>query len=276
LTLILPVRKLCIAEISKEKKDMPLREEYEATGNWLFKRRSYVPVLFFGLALFSLRYYTPLKSELADQLWEVFCLFVSFSGLAIRILTVGYTPRGTSGRNTRGQVASVLNTTGIYSLTRHPLYLGNFLMWFGVSLFPRLWWFSALCLLMFWVYYERIMFAEEAFLREKFGKTYVSWASRTSAFIPSFKNGYVKPHGSFSWKKIFRKEYNGFLAVILCFFSMEILGDYLSGLPVRIDVMWAVILGLAVAAWLVLRAIKHWTSALKAEDDQSRSDTPSA
>jgi len=222
-----------------------------------------VPVLFFGLALLSLRYYRPLESNLTDQLWEGFCLFVSLCGLAIRVLTVGYTPRGTSGRNTRGQVASVLNTTGVYSLVRHPLYLGNFLMWFGVSLFPRLWWFSALCTLLFWVYYERIMFAEEAFLREKFGESYVSWASRTAAFVPSFRNGYVKPSGRFSSKKVLRKEYNGLLAVVMCLFSLEIVGDYLTGSPVRIDAMWVVILGLTIAAWVILRLLKHWTHLLR-------------
>ncbi|MGB8874133.1 MAG: hypothetical protein WCC75_12145, partial [Desulfobaccales bacterium] len=45
----------------------------------------------------------------------------------------GLPPRGTSGRNTQGQVAETLNTTGIYSLVRNPLYLGNFLIWLGLS-----------------------------------------------------------------------------------------------------------------------------------------------
>jgi protein-S-isoprenylcysteine O-methyltransferase Ste14 len=244
---------------------MPLSEEYERTGNWLFKWRSYMPVFFFGIALFSLRYFKPLPS-LANELWELFCLLVSYLGLAIRIVTVGYTPRRTSGRNTRGQIAESLNTTGIYSVTRHPLYLGNFLMWFGLSLFPMLWWLSALCILMFWVYYERIMFAEEAFLRNKFGGQYIGWAEKTSAFIPSFRKC-VKPNRPFSWKKVLRKEYNGFFAVSLCLFSMEVVGDFFSGSQIHLDVMWTTILGFSFAIWLVLRSIKHYTSLLQVEGE---------
>ena len=34
--------------------------------------------------------------------------------------------KNTSGRNTHDQVADSLNTSGIYSIVRHPLYVGNF------------------------------------------------------------------------------------------------------------------------------------------------------
>ena len=47
----------------------------------------------------------------------------------------GFAARNTSGRNTgQGQVADKLNTTGAYSLTRNPLYLGNALMWAAVAM----------------------------------------------------------------------------------------------------------------------------------------------
>lgn len=241
---------------------MPLKEDYERTGNWLFRWRSYVPALFFGIALFSLRYFKPFPSESADEIWEIFCLSVSYFGLAIRILAIGYTPSRTSGRNTRRQVAESLNTTGIYSLIRHPLYLGNCLMWFGISLFPMLWWLSVLCILMFWVYYERIMFAEEAYLRDKFGEAYSVWAEKTPAFIPSFRT-YVKPSLPFSWKKVLRREYNGFFAVPLCLFIMELLGDYLAGIGAHIDIMWAIIMVVAFTVWVTLRTLKRHTTFLK-------------
>ena len=38
--------------------------------------------------------------------------------------------------------------------------------------------------LLFWLYYERIMFAEERFLERKFGEHYVRWSNSISAFIP--------------------------------------------------------------------------------------------
>src|SRR5919206_4624496 len=110
---------------------MALREEFVRSGNWLFRRRSYLPVLLFIPVLLSMRHFTyPHGRQIFDRLWELLCLLISLSGLGIRVLVVGHTPAGTSGRNTRdGQVASQLNTTGMYSVVRHPLYAGNFLTW---------------------------------------------------------------------------------------------------------------------------------------------------
>jgi len=55
---------------------------------------------------------------------------LSMFGFIIRAIAIGTTPKGTSGRNTKeGQVAESLNTKGIYSMVRHPLYLGNYFMW---------------------------------------------------------------------------------------------------------------------------------------------------
>lgn len=51
--------------------------------------------------------------------------------------TIGQVPKGTSGRNTSQQVADTLSTDGVYSVVRHPLYLGNFLMCMGVSMMPH-------------------------------------------------------------------------------------------------------------------------------------------
>ena len=62
---------------------------------------------------------------------------MSFFGLGIRVFTVGFTPKNTSGRNTAEQIADVLNTSGIYSMVRHPLYVGNFFMWLGIGLLTQ-------------------------------------------------------------------------------------------------------------------------------------------
>ena len=94
---------------------------------------------------------------------------LSTLGLALRAAVVGRTPHRTSGRNTLEQVADSLNTTGMYSLVRHPLYLGNFVGWLGVALFPRDPVVLLGSVLAYAIYYERIMMAEERFLRGRFG-----------------------------------------------------------------------------------------------------------
>jgi len=151
---------------------MPLREELRSNGEWLFRWRSYLPLVLFALvfpAMVVSRQGTAQESWLA---WDLFCVAVGLMGEAVRVLTVGFVPRGTSGRNTHGQVAEALNTTGMYSLVRHPLYLGNFLMWMGPALLPANGWLATTVVLAFWLYYERIMFAEEEFLRGSYGELY--------------------------------------------------------------------------------------------------------
>ncbi len=57
-------------------------------------------------------------------------------------------------------------------------------MFLGVMLFAHTWWLALIYILAFWLYYERIMFAEEAFLRKKFGDEYLTWANSTSLHSP--------------------------------------------------------------------------------------------
>ena len=103
-------------------------------------------------------------------------VILSFIGFVVRFYTIGTTPQGTSGRNTKEQVAMVLNSTGMYSMLRHPLYLGNYLIWLGIAVTTFNIYFIIIMSLLFWLYYERIMFAEERFLQKKFGDKYLNWS----------------------------------------------------------------------------------------------------
>jgi protein-S-isoprenylcysteine O-methyltransferase Ste14 len=244
---------------------MALKEEFKQSGEWLFRWRSYLPLLLivlFLLALASFRH--PSGSRPPGGLWEIFCLAVSCAGVGIRFFTGGYVPGGTSGRNVKGQVAEVLNTTGVYSLVRHPLYLGNFLIWLGISLFLGLWWLSLIIVLILWLYYERIMFAEEEFLREKFGGDFTAWADRTPAFIPKFGN-WVKPSLPFSLKTAIRKEYSGFFAMILVFTLLKIAGEFLSRGGIWIGWTWTVLFCGSLGIYLGVRYLKKRTDWLQVE-----------
>lgn len=137
---------------------MALREKLEEQGNWLFRWRSYLPLLFIPLLLIALRNGEFVEKVFGDDIgdwWESAAIFISLLGLVIRAFRVGYVPRGTSGRNTRSQAAAVLNTTGMYSVTRNPLYLGNFIIILGVVLFIQVWWLALITWIGFWLYYER-------------------------------------------------------------------------------------------------------------------------
>lgn len=197
-----------------------------------------------------------------DQPWEILCLLISFFGLTIRALTVGYAPKRTSGRNTtKGQVANVLNTTGMYSIVRHPLYLGNFMIWLGISLFVRLWWFSLVSILIFWLYYERIMFAEEEFLRKQFGDVYFDWAKKTPAFFPTFKN-WQRPQLPFSFRAVLKREYLDFFGVIAAFSLLEFVGDAVVEGRLTLDWLWLIIFIVGLIMFLTLRTLRKKTRIL--------------
>jgi protein-S-isoprenylcysteine O-methyltransferase Ste14 len=240
-----------------------MREHFESTGNWLFRRRSYLPIVCLAVIIVSLRHFTfPYGSHRLDQIWEIFCLTISFFGFAIRVLTVGHVPKGTSGRNTRKQKAYVLNTTGMYSLVRHPLYLGNFVVWLGISLFARIWWLTLILLLSYWLYYERIIFAEEEFLKRQFEREFTDWAEQTPAFLPRFSS-WKKPVLPFSIRMVVKREHPTILLIIGLFFIIEQAASLITTGSLEVDLMWIVLLGIGFAQYLLVSILKKYTRLLQ-------------
>lgn len=245
---------------------MPLQEEFETLGNRFFRWRSYLP-LFMGALFIAvlLSYRHPFAVPRPDRAWQMGCLLVSVIGLLLRFYTVGFAPRGTSGRNTRGQVAEVLNTSGMYSIVRNPLYLGNFLIWLGLSLFIKVWWCTVIVVLCFTLFYERIIFAEEKFLREKFGAAFVDWAENTPAIMPQFKN-WRPPELAFSWKSAFKREYSSFFAMIASFTALAIIRDSLHAGKIVVDQTWLMIFTFGLIIYLTIRTLKKKTQLLSTVD----------
>lgn len=243
---------------------MSLVHEFENSGNWLFKRRSWLPTILI-VAGIVMMYLGNRQAILFDMRDELIFLGVSFFGEVIRIMTVGYTPKNTSGRNTvNGQLADELNITGIYSVLRHPLYLGNFFMWLGPVLFLRSAWFTVLFGLIYWLYYERIMFAEEQFLRKKFGEIYDKWAEKVSSFIPySFK--YIPTDLTFSVRNVMKREYNSFINIFLIFTLLDLFRNYFLSERIYLTDMWLYLTASAGIIWLVIRTIQKRTKLLEVE-----------
>jgi protein-S-isoprenylcysteine O-methyltransferase Ste14 len=247
------------------REDMPLIEELEASGRWLFRWRSYLPLLILVPIFASLAYFRyPFGSALLDDIWEWFCLLVGLSGWAVRGVVAGYVPRGTSGRNRKEQVAETLNITGMYSIVRNPLYVGNFLMGLSVPLFLRVWWVLLIYLLSFTLYYERIVLAEEMFLRQKFGEEYLVWASRTPAFLPRLSL-WQRPSLAFSWRTFVRREYQSAFGLIIALFVLEQLTELHMGNGWHVHTMWKWIVCLAIGGYLITRFLHKKTSLLGVE-----------
>jgi protein-S-isoprenylcysteine O-methyltransferase Ste14 len=242
---------------------MPLIEELETSGKWLFRWRSYFSLLMVLLMLASLGYYRyPYESVALHRLWELFCVLVGLFGVAIRGITAAYVPHKTSGRNTKRQIAESLNTTGMYSIVRNPLYLGNFFMVLSIGLYLHLWWIPVIYQLAFILYYERIVFAEEMYLRQRFGEEYLTWASRTPAFLPKLSQ-WQSPALPFSFRALLRREYQGSFGLILSLFLTDELTELYLGHGWRVDVMWVWIVGLATVLYVILRILHKKTDLLR-------------
>lgn len=253
---------------------MALLEEEELQGNWLFKYRGVLPViiLFIGGYLYLHAVNNPEKWTIEgtrfEIVYETFCLFVSLLGLSIRIYTVGYTRPNSSGRNTKTQVADGLNTTGIYSIIRHPLYVGNFFMWLGIAMLTANFWFIMSFILLFWLYYERIMLAEEQYLRRKFGEPFLTWANHTPAIIPAFRQ-FRKPAVSFNWKKVVRNEKTGFMLLFLIFSLFDFWGEWLkSSRQYNFFLMAAAISSCII--YIGIKILSRYTNLLNDEYDEQR------
>ena len=243
---------------------MALVHELENSGNWLFKRRSWLPLFIIAAGIIIL-YLGNRQAILFDMRDELIFLGVSLFGEVIRILTVGFAPKNTSGRNTvNGQIADELNVTGIYSILRHPLYLGNFFMWLGPVLFLRSIGFTFVFGLIYWLYYERIMFAEEQFLRKKFGDIYDKWSETVSPFIPlTFK--YIPSKLPFSIKNVLKGEYNSFVNIFVIFTLLDLFRNYFLSERIYLTDMWIYLFVGAGVIWLAVRTIHKRTRWLEAE-----------
>lgn len=243
---------------------MALREDLEKQGNWLFRHRSYLPLLAIPIFLVALR-----KSEQLERIfghsvemtWGVVSIGISFLGFIIRCMVAGYAPRGTSGRNTKSQVAEVLNTTGMYSIVRNPLYLGNFIIVLGVTLFIQVWWFTLIFCVGFWTYYERIILAEENFLRGKFGDTFLKWAEITPVYFPKFKN-WKKPNLPFSFKTVLRREFSTLFGITSAFFFLDIAGDWLTEGKFELNLLLTILFILGLIIYITLLTLKKKTHLL--------------
>lgn len=242
---------------------MPLREEMESAGHWLFRWRSYLPLVLLALVLAVVWTGPDAHARLWYPAWLAFCMAVGLAGLVVRAFTVAYVPAGTSGRQTNGQVAEHLNTGGLYSVVRHPLYLGNFLMWLGPALYPANGWLAAVVVLVFWLYYERIMFAEEEYLRRSYGQQYEQWALHTPAFVPRF-HGWQPPALPFSFRTVLRRELSSFFGLVSVFTAAELVNNAAHRRP-ALGRAWLIFFAVGLLVFVVLAFLKRRTRVLRVQ-----------
>jgi protein-S-isoprenylcysteine O-methyltransferase Ste14 len=239
---------------------MSLHDNMIRSGHTIFKWRSYIPLLIIIPLLLALRESAQLEEvfgENEEDLWVLASFLLSLSGIAIRCFTVGFVPGGTSGRNTQSQRATHLNTTGMYSVI------------LGVMMSMMVWWLVLIGALGFFIYMERIIMAEEAFLEQTYGAEYNEWRAKTPVIIPNLRL-WRAPEMSFSWKTVLKREYNGLLSMATAFFVIEVVKDLFIekepfALWLREDIAWPVLYTAILILCLTLRFFKKHTQLLKVD-----------
>lgn len=235
---------------------MLLVESLRKWGLVAFRWRSYTFIVAaFFLVLERKHFYYPLESHTLDIIFEFSCMSISMVGIIIRLLTIGFISRGTSGRATHTVKASELNTTGMYSIVRNPLYLGNYFVFIGVSLLSQCWEVILLNHFLFAAAYIPIICVEENFLRDKFGEVYFEYSDRVPCFIPRFSQ-WISPKNPWSWRMVLRREHDTWFGVVLAYFLIECLREYVVSGGLELHVVWYAPLAPLALAWIVLKTAK--------------------
>jgi protein-S-isoprenylcysteine O-methyltransferase Ste14 len=153
-----------------------------AIGNACFRFRaiSVVPVI-----LLILFFFDPLDAGRFNPMLNLLGFLIALAGAVTRIVAAGYAMPFTSGRENFLKAES-LNTSGVYSIVRNPLYVGNFLVYNGVLVAYS----SPIALAFFNIFfilnYHFIILSEENYLQGQFGDAYREYLKAVPRVIPRF------------------------------------------------------------------------------------------
>jgi protein-S-isoprenylcysteine O-methyltransferase Ste14 len=197
--------------------------------------------------------------DLGEHNWMVNAagFLLSLLGELIRVCAVGYSFEGTSGRESYLR-ADDLNTTGIYSIVRNPLYIGNFFMFTGiVAVFANVYAVVVLAVFLVTQYYF-IILSEENFLSGTHGQAYQDFCARTRRITPSFKH-YRKNRNPFSLKKVVFKEKDSIFNMLVMFLLVLLYKEKVFYGSIRHGLVFIITGSVLVLLYIVVKIIKNRT-----------------
>jgi protein-S-isoprenylcysteine O-methyltransferase Ste14 len=243
-----------------------LLDHFPRSGDVLFRWRGQLPLLMLPLFLLGLiEARLPATLSPSVQLLQWVSLALALAGLAVRVVAIGTAPAGTSERSTTNPRASMLRTTGLYSMVRHPLYVGNTLTAVGLSCFTTVWYVPVIVALIGVLYHERIAAREEVFLEGRFGEEFLRWADRVPAMIPR-PSGYVPSTTPFVWRRILGREFHGLLVIGAALFVLDLTRSALATGRLVFDPFWTAFFLLTAAIFIVCSVLKKHTRVLNVDE----------
>lgn len=167
-------------------------------GAFLFRYRTWFPVIFLGIPLFSPGHTTP-------ESWLVGGMLVA-AGEFLRL--AGVAAAGSVTRRRSRNVARLV-TYGAFAWSRNPLYNGNFLVWIGFIVISGALWFLPFAVLLFGLEYSYIVRYEEGVLETTFGREYLDYKNSTPRWLP--KKPREPARGPHDWRQAWRSEISTFM-----------------------------------------------------------------
>jgi protein-S-isoprenylcysteine O-methyltransferase Ste14 len=117
---------------------------------------------------------------------------IALPGALLRLWAAGHIEKGTA-----------LTQGGPYAFTRNPLYLGSFLLAFGVILAGQGYWLLPLFAAFYATFYIPVMKAEEEYLFGKYGNDFLEYSRRVPLFFPEFRTA-TNASSVFQWSRVVR------------------------------------------------------------------------
>ena len=218
-----------------------------------------VPVV----VLVVIAYAWPFDSLEFHETWEIRCLLLSCVGLAVRMLAAGQAV-GSPYEGESPRSAPSLTTDGIFSIVRHPRYLGDYCIGLGVVLIPFVWWLPVAYSLAFYFYYQRIIAVDELQLSRKFDKRFEQWAAVTPALIPRLSQ-WRPASNPLSLRAALKGEYSALLLVIVLHSSVEWLEHLILDRRVMLEMFWIILALAGLIAYVLIRYLVKHTSVLNVQ-----------
>ncbi len=223
-------------------------------GNFLFKYRSFTPIPLIIIVFVFFKPYIKLSS---DNLLTVAGLIVMFLGEVIRLISVGFSFHGTSGRENFLRAES-LNVSGIYSVVRNPLYIGNLLIYTGLLIvYSNLYALLIFDILLIVQYYF-IILSEEEFLKEKYGIEYSKYCEKVNSIFPGFRD-YIKPENKFNRLKVLFKENDSIFNALIIFGIILMYKGYIYSGRVLHGKSFSIYFGVLILFYIIIKIIKKKT-----------------
>ncbi len=175
-------------------------------------------ILSFAIILTGFLYQFPglyPRNQELDHLCDFIGLWMVLKGTWVRMIARGH-------KKANSQKGNALVGTGIYTVTRNPMYLGSFLMGAGFVLIVWPWWSLPFFAWLFYMRFRRQVVIEESHLRSLFGQEFEDYCRKVNRVFPSFSQmrkvkikDIVRPAEAFSTKEKFGLLGWPLLAVIL-------------------------------------------------------------